>query len=411
MVKKSRKKLRRDPNAPKAPRNPYWEFALEEKGKVLESNGKMSVIEISKEIGRRWQNLDEESRLKYDKIYKEKRRQYEEVYASYVAENFPLAEEVSSKVCKKSRKKRNPSAIKRPLSSFMEFSKDNRQKVVEDGYSNLAEISKELGVRWKNASDEVRKEYEIKGKENKDAYEKALRNNDTARSSSSLALPVATVSSDVSHNNLSQQEDVSPVQESNLGFAQMKSFPWHPAIKIGEIAKGSRIKVKFFGNGHIGIVNQNKWVQFTDQSESKLKTTNNLIKSAVFRQGLDQMKKVKQKILDEPGSVTFMSSIDSLPQTSARTFKILNKDHLQKEDETNRNLMNKKMRQDVDSKWRCKDCGWRGRYRHKAKSHARECGVMKKIYRKKKTGKKYECSSFNCELSFSSRESLAKHYR
>ena len=53
--KKSRKK--KIPGAPKKPLNPYMEFVKAERPKVKEEMGNVSLMEVAKELGRRWKNL------------------------------------------------------------------------------------------------------------------------------------------------------------------------------------------------------------------------------------------------------------------------------------------------------------------------------------------------------------------
>ena len=90
----------------------------------------------------------------------------------------------------------------------------------------------------------------------------------------------------------------------------------------------------------------------------------------------------------------------------------LNKDHLQKEEEENTRLMEKKMMQEVGSMfWTCRDCSWKAKYRHKAKAHARDCGQRQKKYIRKARGKKFECSNGTCELTFPLLSQLQDHYR
>jgi hypothetical protein len=68
--------------------------------------------------------------------------------------------------------------------------------------------------------------------------------------------------------------------------------------------------------------------------------------------------------------------------------------------------------QEVPFKWRCLDCPWKGKYQHKAKAHARDCGSRKKEISKKSTVKKYECSGGGgCNLAFPLLSQLQTHYR
>ena len=95
-----------------------------------------------------------------------------------------------------------------------------------------------------------------------------------------------------------------------------------------------------------------------------------------------------------------------------RRLRKLDKDHLQIEQEENDVLLAKNIYQDVECNlWKCRNCSWKGPYRHKAKSHARRCGQRQRIFRRKSNKKKYECSSEGCSLSFNLHSELLKHYR
>ena len=54
---------------------------------------------------------------------------------------------------KNPKKKKDPLAPKKPLSAFLEFSIEERPKVVaEMGQISFGEVGKELGSRWRNLS-------------------------------------------------------------------------------------------------------------------------------------------------------------------------------------------------------------------------------------------------------------------
>ena len=64
-----------------------------------------------------------------------------------------------------------PSAPKRPLNAFMEFTRVERKKILdESGLMSTKEISKEIGRRWKNLTETEKLLYEEKQKENKKLY-------------------------------------------------------------------------------------------------------------------------------------------------------------------------------------------------------------------------------------------------
>ena len=175
------------------------------------------------------------------------------------------------------------------------------------------------------------------------------------------------------------------------------------------MARGTRVKVTFFGTGQLATVNKSMWVLYSDHAEAKIKNKK-LFKSRTFLAALDHMKSLKNKILE--GVPVTTSGIGFEPQMGSRRFKSLNKDHLQSEEEENSRKMEKKMFQEEGSSlWNCRDCAWQGKFRHKAKAHARDCGQRKRINQKKSRDKKFECSNANCDQSFVLKSQLSKHYR
>ena len=111
-------------------------------------------------------------------------------------------------------------------------------------------------------------------------------------------------------------------------------------MKTSSIARGTRVKVTFFATGQCATVNKSKWIVLSNQTESKIKT-DKLAKNATFRAGLEQMKSLRNHLLSD--SPVTSSGIGFDPQIGGRRFRILNKDHLQAEEEENTRKMEKKM--------------------------------------------------------------------
>ena len=71
----------------------------------------------------------------------------------------------------KSKKVRDPLAPKVPLNSFLEFSREERPKIIqEQGRLPLKEISKEISTRWKNLDEFSKQKYEKRVQENRNKY-------------------------------------------------------------------------------------------------------------------------------------------------------------------------------------------------------------------------------------------------
>ena len=426
MGKTSRKA--KDPSAPKPPLNSYMEFAREERPRVLSDLGNIPTTEVGKEIGARWKKLPKEERLKFESRFRENLESYRVEKVNY--------EKISSKPqsapSAQLKKRKDPKSPKLPLTSYMEFAKVERQKVLADlGSIPLGEVGKELGRRWRELCKEEKETFEIKSKENRANYVKEKKRfaesriseqerstpgqsmvtsepppQDQPSSSGSDSLPFQAVLCPAGTLPSSSQSD--NIELRDLGFAKQKGFPWHPALKTGTLARGTRVTVTFFGTGQSGTVDKSSWLVYSEQAETKV-TTPKLRKAAAFRTGLGQMKNLRDKLLSGP--VT-SAGITFTPQPGGRRFRSLNKDLLQKEEEENMRLMEKKMRQEDGTMiWTCRDCSWKGKFSHKAKAHARDCGQRKRVNIKKNKVKKFECSNGSCELSFALRGQLLEHYR
>ena len=124
------------------------------------------------------------------------------------------------------------------------------------------------------------------------------------------------------------------------------------------------------------------------------------------------MRSLWEKIKREGDVPASSSGIEFTPQIGGRKFRRLNKDSLQKEEEENLVQMEKKMRQvGGDSMWSCRDCNWKGKYRHRAKAHARDCGQRRREHVKQFKEKKFQCSAENCDMSFTMKSQLLAHYK
>ena len=81
--KKLPKKLK-DSQAPKRPITSFIAFSISERPKVVADLGPtQSLAEIGKELGRRWAELDSESKAEYERVSKASKEKYEEEMKNY----------------------------------------------------------------------------------------------------------------------------------------------------------------------------------------------------------------------------------------------------------------------------------------------------------------------------------------
>ena len=435
---KNRKKVK-DPLAPKKPLNPYLEFAKAERENVLADLGPLSIGEIGKELGRRWKNLPLEQKKKFQEQGIENTVKYEAEKKDYQSRRVPP---------------------KKPLSPYLEFSKEERSRVIADlGSSSFGEVGKEVGRRWKELPHIQKERFQqiAKGKMEDYVKDMAMFSQETSvetSSSSSLdtsqstqptnadSEPVAEVAAtapdEASCSNADPPEadpsqvaatapeesscaNADPPPSSNietltlasdLGFAKQRFYPWHPALKTGILARGSRISVTYFGTAQTGTVDKCKWVPFSDQSMARI-CSPGLLKIASFKKGLDQLKVMLAKIKLGTEKVVKGSGVGFSEQPVGRKLVKFSKDGLQKDEEQNRRFMKEKILElkEKKYKWGCRDCSWKGVFSHKAKAHARDCGSRRRENLRKSKIKKYECSGGGCTLAFYYLSKLQKHYR
>ena len=417
---------------------------------MISELGNISMTEVCKEVGQRWKLLVEEEKRKFVLVYEEKKKKYELEKLDHESKMAGMDSVEQSKPSK-GKKSRDPLAPKAPLSSYMEFARQERLKVMEElANPDLVEVGRELGRRWKSLTQEEKEIYVNMSKQNRLRYGEEMKTFsrkrvsesclDTASfSSSSSTVPLhhppdSNLDPDCTPESLSSPSTLSPptipsppastpspppieptpqeeIKLENLGFAMQNKFSWHPALKTGVFARGTRVKVTFFGTGQSATVDKNKWTAFSSRSEARIATPE-LMKTLSFKNGLEQLKTLHGKIMNSHDHPVTISGIGFTPKMSQRSFRALNKDHLQLEEEENTRQMEKKMRQDaLTGYWRCRDCTWRGKYSHKAKAHARDCGQRKRTSRGKTETRKFDCSHADCNMSFVLKKQLLDHYR
>lgn len=82
--KKGRKvKKMKDPNAPKRAMSGFFFFSGEGRGKVKAANPDFSIGDVAKELGRRWSELDDVSKQRYEAMAEKDRERYESEKAAY----------------------------------------------------------------------------------------------------------------------------------------------------------------------------------------------------------------------------------------------------------------------------------------------------------------------------------------
>ena len=73
-------------------------------------------------------------------------------------------------------KDKDPSAPKPPLNSFLEFSKEERPRLlIESGNLSATEVAKEIGSRWRSLTKDEKEKFEERFHQNKKKYQAVNR--------------------------------------------------------------------------------------------------------------------------------------------------------------------------------------------------------------------------------------------
>jgi hypothetical protein len=170
LKKKSPKKEKIDPDAPKAAVNSFILFCRDNRDKIKEKNPEMKAIDITKKLAEMWKDLEDEEKKEYQEKSKEDKERYVRELEDYEPkEGF--------KNPKKSPSPKKPSSPKRSLSSYIFFCNDKREEIKKNNPEmKTTEIMAEMGKLWKVLSDKKKKPYEDKAAEDKKRYEEEMKN-------------------------------------------------------------------------------------------------------------------------------------------------------------------------------------------------------------------------------------------
>ena len=269
-----RKKGRNAAGGPKRPLNSYMLFFGEERLKILAETKDISTRELSKLAGQRWKNMNPEEKYKYIEKYKGNMAVYKQKVKEFNDNN-------------KSNDAASNIAPKQPLNPYLVFARAERPKILSElGNLSVSEVGRELGKRWSSLGSEEKSVFVEISKENRSKYNQmkavaAVSKERIEPCSSEINLNTSTILNEddttaFPSNVLNQIECQNEAELSSeitlkdLGFARQKGYEWHPALKNSEIARGSRIKVTFFGTGDSCFVNKCDWVQFSEDTKSKV---------------------------------------------------------------------------------------------------------------------------------------------
>lgn len=181
-------------------------FVRETRAKVTQEFPDMNALDVMKEVGRRWQSILPENKSYFQALadkdkdrFKKENQQYmkeleqldiklkssnkglgeigdEQKFDDDIGEIASRSHDSSSKIgANGKRMRRDPHMPKKPLSAYIYFSQETREKIKKDNPKMpVASIMKEVSNRWNSMTKQEREPYVSAAKEDKQRYEKEI---------------------------------------------------------------------------------------------------------------------------------------------------------------------------------------------------------------------------------------------
>ncbi|CCD16178.1 unnamed protein product [Trypanosoma congolense IL3000] len=160
--KRSKKeaKVKKPEGYPKAARSSFILFAAEHRDKVKAANPEMKTTELFQELGRMWNDASEKVKEKYKNLADEDKARFDREVSEYKMQG-------GKEYSRSAKVKKDEGAPKRPMTSFMHFSKEFRNKNKGGG---VVDVSRAAGAAWNELSQEDRKPYQDMAQRDKERY-------------------------------------------------------------------------------------------------------------------------------------------------------------------------------------------------------------------------------------------------
>ena len=240
---------KKEPGAPTGPRSAYLYFATSLRDEVTKKNPDWPHTEVSRELGRRWKAASSEVRAPFEVKEKEDRKRWDREMAVFKANKaaaggiqadqnqsqnqnqaptnslIPTGTSFPATVTSNGSKRASKGAPKGPRHAFFYFSNSVREDIKKNhpDWSAL-DVSKELGNRWRLASDQDKEPFEAESKEDRKRHARELAefNNSLTDSAKQAPAHVLLVTEDMEEDTESESEvgndmSVVPIKKGKAG--------------------------------------------------------------------------------------------------------------------------------------------------------------------------------------------------
>lgn len=173
----SRKRKKKDKNAPKRAKSGYMYFCDANRGPLREANPDKSMTDIAKLLGAKWKEIGSEEKKQFEEKAAADKERYASEKAKYDEEHKddPIEYETSPKASPKRRRKKDKDAPKRAMSAYTIFMKQNRKSIADENPdAKNTEIMGLVSAKWKTLDDEAKAQYVDAAAEDKERYKSQL---------------------------------------------------------------------------------------------------------------------------------------------------------------------------------------------------------------------------------------------
>jgi len=156
----------KDPNAPKRALSAFMIFSNEIRDTVKVERPDLGFLEIATEIGRRWKEVPDNKRKRYEALAAKDKERYLAEKEHYVPDPAFL------KAQAKRARKKDPLAPKRAMSAYIFYCNDFRESVkkMHPGMG-VCEVASQLAAQWRELTDNKKVKYAKLAEQDKLRYQ------------------------------------------------------------------------------------------------------------------------------------------------------------------------------------------------------------------------------------------------
>jgi len=157
---------RKRKRGPEPSNSALYYYRMDVLEEVAEKYPNASPSDIVEVVQNQWEKLDKKAKEQYFRLAQMDQQRFDEEAKQYI----PRSE---GGTMKRPKRKKHPNAPKHPMSAYLYFASDHREKAkAENPDKDFTEIARILGAMWKTFDPEKKKEYEQRAEADKARYRK-----------------------------------------------------------------------------------------------------------------------------------------------------------------------------------------------------------------------------------------------